>query len=168
MLQDRPQFPLRPYIEPRNEEAAFAASVLPGELENFRHLADGDVPRDSSADLDRLRLRLFLLRQSDEEDPAVRFHLTDGSPALVRDRLDTLGVVFLNDPRPGLLFESGREKIIGGFGGSEKRPRGIVREDPRGERKERMKRRILCRDLAPEAGLIGLDAITRRPIRRGR
>ena len=49
------QFPPRPSKEQGNEEAAFAASVLPGELENLRYLADGDVPRDSSADPNRLR-----------------------------------------------------------------------------------------------------------------
>lgn len=36
------------------------------------------------------------------------FQLTDGSPALVRERLNTFAVAFLADARPGLLFEYGR------------------------------------------------------------
>jgi DNA-binding CsgD family transcriptional regulator len=36
------------------------------------------------------------------------FSLTDGSPALVRERLDIFAVAFLHDARPGLLFECGR------------------------------------------------------------
>lgn len=36
------------------------------------------------------------------------FRLTDGSLALVRERLDTFAAAFLADPRPGLVFEYGR------------------------------------------------------------
>lgn len=34
--------------------------------------------------------------------------LADGSPALIRERLDTLAAAFLSDMRPALLFECGR------------------------------------------------------------
>jgi DNA-binding CsgD family transcriptional regulator len=37
-----------------------------------------------------------------------RFNLTDGSPALVRERLDIFAAAFLADVRPGLIFEYGR------------------------------------------------------------
>jgi len=36
------------------------------------------------------------------------FRLADGSPALVRERLDTFAAAFLTDARPGLIFEYGR------------------------------------------------------------
>ena len=36
------------------------------------------------------------------------FRLSNGCSALLRERLDTFVVAFLNDPRPGLLFEYGR------------------------------------------------------------
>lgn len=36
------------------------------------------------------------------------FRLTDGSSALVRERLDTFAVAFLNDPQPALLYEHAR------------------------------------------------------------
>lgn len=36
------------------------------------------------------------------------FHLSEASPALVRQRLDAFAASFLEDVRPGLIFESGR------------------------------------------------------------
>ena len=36
------------------------------------------------------------------------FSLTEGSPALVRERLDTFAAAFLSESRPGLIFEYGR------------------------------------------------------------
>lgn len=49
------------------------------------------------------------LRERRKGSPRERpFHLTDGSPALVRERLDTFGAAFLADARPGLIFEYGR------------------------------------------------------------
>src|ERR1022692_531429 len=60
--------PTRQSSAGRTNKGGFRRLCFPGELESLRFLADGDVLRGSSADLNRLRLRLFLLRQRDEKD----------------------------------------------------------------------------------------------------